>query len=133
MTTRAGDPLPRRDLAWPCCIGKAFRIAENRVNRNARNCAPEDRAKHPDEVSDKPNEARHRHTQTEGKHAEENTGPQKLSCSIVCNLACGEPPDLAARPQQVGDERSAEQDHDRGVETIEVLDRAYEAETKHQR
>ena len=85
------------------------------------------------EIGARPNVARHCHAKREGKHAEEDTRPQKLSCSIVCNLACGEPPDLAARPQQVGDERSAEQDHDREVETIEVLDRAYEAETKHQR
>ena len=50
--------------AWARCIGKAFRIAENRVNRNTRNCAPEDHAKHPDEIGANPNEARHRHTQT---------------------------------------------------------------------
>jgi hypothetical protein len=51
-------------LAWASCIGKAFRIAENRVNRNARNCAPEDRANHPDEIGAKQNIARHRHTPT---------------------------------------------------------------------
>src|SRR6478672_6114380 len=76
-------------LAWACCIGKAFRIAENRVNRNARHCTPENHIEQRYEIGAKPNEARHRHAQTEGKHAEENTSPQKLSCSLVCNLACG--------------------------------------------
>ncbi len=80
--------LPRRDLAWPCCIDKALRIAANRVNRNSRHCTPEEQVKSLHEIGAKPIPARHRHTETEGKHAEENTRPQKLSCSLLCNLAC---------------------------------------------
>src|SRR4029077_8462553 len=67
------DTLPRRDLAWPCCIGKALRIAADRVNRDTRHCTPEKHVKSPHEIGAKPIPARYRHTQTEGKHAEENT------------------------------------------------------------
>jgi hypothetical protein len=31
--------LAGTDLAWACCIGKAFRIVEERINRNTRNGA----------------------------------------------------------------------------------------------
>jgi len=71
-----------------CCIGKAFGITADRVNRDTRHCTPEKQAKSPHEIGAKPIPARHRHTQTEGKHAEENTRPQKLTCSFLCNLGC---------------------------------------------
>ena len=82
--------LPYRDGTWlgPCCIGKAFRIAADRVNRDTRHCTPEEQVKSPHEIGAKPNPARHRHTQTQGKHAEENTRPQKLRGSLLCRLAC---------------------------------------------
>ena len=61
------DPLPSRDLACPCCIGKVFRIAADRVNRDTRHCTLEKQVKSPHEIGAKPIPARYRHTQTEGK------------------------------------------------------------------
>ena len=70
--------LAGSDLARACCIGKAFRIAEERINRNTRNCAPEDLGKSRQENGAKPNEARHRNPKSEGNKAEVNTRPRRL-------------------------------------------------------
>jgi hypothetical protein len=40
--------LKRNDLGWPHCIGKAFRIAVDRVNRNTRKRTIESKAKSSD-------------------------------------------------------------------------------------
>ena len=52
---------------------------------------------------------------------------------LPCSLADGGPPDLAVRPEQHAYEESAAQYHAGDVANIEVLDRAYEEETKHKR
>jgi hypothetical protein len=94
------ESLPRCDLAWPYCIGKAFRIAENRVNPNARERSEPNRAKCPRKVRGAQNERRHCDTETKRKHAEKDTRPQELICMLLCSLAGGGPPNLAARPEQ---------------------------------
>jgi hypothetical protein len=127
------DPLSRRHLAWPRCIGKAFRITENRVSRNTRNSAPEDHAKSPNEIGAIPKVARNLYTQTQGNHAEDNTRPQESRCTLPCSLASRQPPGCPARPIQNEHEKSAGQDEPCDVQTIEVLGRAYEAQTNHKR
>jgi len=44
------ESLPRCDLAWPYCIGKAFGIAHDRVNHSTRDCAPEEHTKSRHEI-----------------------------------------------------------------------------------
>jgi hypothetical protein len=76
--------------AWPYSIGKAFRIAESRVNPNARERSEPNRAKCPREVRGVQNERRHCDTKTKRKHAEEDTRPQELICMLLSSLAgCG--------------------------------------------
>ena len=91
------------------------------------------RAKCPHEVRGVQNERRQCDSKTKRKHAEENTGPQKLICVLPCSLAGGGPPDLAVRRKQHAYEKGGAQDHADDVPTIEVLDRGYEEETKHKR
>jgi hypothetical protein len=125
--------LARSDVVWSYCIGKAFRIAENRVNPNARERSEPNRAKCPHEVRGVQNERRQCDSKTKRKHAEEDTRPQELICMLLCLLAGGEPPNLAVRPEQHAYEESATQDHADDVPNIEVLDYAYEEKTKHKR
>jgi len=132
-TSHRRSTLPRCDLAWPYCIGKAFGIAENRVNPNARERSEPNRAKCPREVRGVQNERRHCDTKNKRKHAEEDTRPQELNCMLLCLLAGSETPDLAARPEQHDGQEGAAQDHADDVSNIEVLDRAYEEKTKHKR
>ena len=127
------ESLPRCDLAWLYCIGKALRIAEHRVNPNARERSKPNRTKCPREVRGVQNERRQCYSKTQRKHAEENTRPQELICMLLCLLAGGEPPDLAARPEEHACQENAAQDHADDVSNIEVLDRAYEEKTKHKR
>ena len=127
------ESLPRCDLAWPYCIGKAFRIAENRVNPNARERSKPNRAKCPREVRRVQNERRHRDTKTKRKHAEEDTRPQELICMFLCPRDGRELSNLTARPEQHECEKGAARDHADEVSNIEVLDRAYEEKTKHKR
>jgi hypothetical protein len=127
------ESLPRCDLARPYSIGKAFRIAESRVNPNARERSEPNRAKCPREVRGVQNERRRCDTKTKRKHAEEDTRPQELICMLLSSLAgCG-PPDLAARREQHEYQEGGAQDHAGDVPNIEVLDYAYEEKTKHKR
>jgi hypothetical protein len=119
--------------AWPYCIGKAFRIAENWVNSNARERSEPNDAKCPCEIRGVQNGRRHCDTKTKRKHTEENTRPQELICMLFCSLAVSELSDLAARREQRAGKKGAAQDHAGDVPNIEVLDRAYEEETKHER
>jgi hypothetical protein len=81
-------------------IGKAFRIAESRVNPNARERSEPNRAKCPREVLGVQNDRRQCYSKTQRKHAEENTRPQELICMLLCNLAGSETPPHPPRPEQ---------------------------------
>ena len=115
--------VERRDLVWPYCIGKAFGIAEHRVNPNARERSEPNRAKCPHEVRGVQNERRQCDSKTKRKHAEEDTRPQELICMLLCNLAGGGPPNLAVRPEQHAYEKGAAQDNAGDVPNIKVQDR----------
>jgi hypothetical protein len=95
---------------WPS-IGKAFRVAADRVNRNTRDCAPENHVKSPQEIGARPNEAKHCQSKTRGKHAEENTRPQECRCALLCALTRGKFLSSTTCPEQYEYEHGAEDDH----------------------